>query len=218
MRIVVSANGADLDAAASPVFGRCPTYVFVDTETMVFEAVDNPAMNAAGGAGIQVGTLFAYCRESGLMEGLKRKVLELCRRGEVDVTTSERASPTGFPFKIVGIPSSLSDPETYAGRRRVCDLGYLRTPFRMENGRIGYRCPAEPEGTFVKKGGTEEDTEGRKCLCNALLANAGHGQVRGVGLTERPLLTSGDDLASLRTFLGNRESYSAMDVIDYLLS
>jgi predicted Fe-Mo cluster-binding NifX family protein len=55
VRIVVTANGADLDAPASPVFGRCPTYVFVDTETadedrpMQFEAVENPAINAAGG-------------------------------------------------------------------------------------------------------------------------------------------------------------------------
>ncbi|MGD2124027.1 MAG: nitronate monooxygenase [Gemmatimonadota bacterium] len=172
----------------------------------------------AGGAGIQVGTLFAYCRESGLMEGLKRKVIELCRRGEVDVTTSERASPTGFPFKIVGVPSTLSDSEAYATRKRVCDLGYLRSPFRMEDGRIGYRCPAEPEATFAKKGGAPKDTEGRKCLCNALLANAGHGQVRSGGSTERPLLTSGDDLTGLKTFLGDRTSYSAKDVIDYLLS
>ena len=53
MKIVVTANGMDLDAPASPVFGRCPTYIFADTETMAFEAVDNPAMSAAGGAGIQ---------------------------------------------------------------------------------------------------------------------------------------------------------------------
>jgi NAD(P)H-dependent flavin oxidoreductase YrpB (nitropropane dioxygenase family) len=175
-------------------------------------------VKAAGGAGIQVGTLFAYCRESGLMEGLKRKVLELCRRGEVDVATSERASPTGFPFKVVGLPSTLSDSKAYALRERVCDLGYLRTPFRQENGRIGYRCPAEPAAAYVKKGGTAEETEGRKCLCNALLANAGHGQVRGEGMTEMPLLTSGDDLAALSNFLGDRESYSARDVVDYLLS
>ena len=53
MRVVVTANSAGLDAPASPVFGRCPMYVFVDTETMAFEAVENPAINAAGGAGIQ---------------------------------------------------------------------------------------------------------------------------------------------------------------------
>jgi predicted Fe-Mo cluster-binding NifX family protein len=53
MKIVISANGAGLDAPASLVFGRCPTYVLVDTETMEFEAVENPAVAASGGAGIQ---------------------------------------------------------------------------------------------------------------------------------------------------------------------
>jgi len=53
MKVVVTSSGADLDAPASPVFGRCLTYVFVDLETMQFEAVPNPAMSAGGGAGIQ---------------------------------------------------------------------------------------------------------------------------------------------------------------------
>ena len=53
MRIVVSAQGDNLDALASPVFGRCPVYIFVDSETMQFEAVPNPAMSQGGGAGIQ---------------------------------------------------------------------------------------------------------------------------------------------------------------------
>ena len=51
--IVVTAISADLDAATSPAFGRCPTYVFVDPETMAFEAVENPAAGAPGGAGVQ---------------------------------------------------------------------------------------------------------------------------------------------------------------------
>jgi predicted Fe-Mo cluster-binding NifX family protein len=53
MKIVVSAQGENLDAPASAVFGRCPTYLFVDTETLAFEPVANPAMNQGGGAGIQ---------------------------------------------------------------------------------------------------------------------------------------------------------------------
>jgi len=53
MKVVVSSNGAGLEAQASPIFGRCPVYVFVETETMAVESVDNPAMGAPGGAGIQ---------------------------------------------------------------------------------------------------------------------------------------------------------------------
>jgi predicted Fe-Mo cluster-binding NifX family protein len=53
MKIAVSAQGENLDAPASPVFGRCPTYLLVDTDTMAFDAVPNPAMNQGGGAGIQ---------------------------------------------------------------------------------------------------------------------------------------------------------------------
>lgn len=53
MRIVVSAQGDTLDSPTSPVFGRCPTYIFVDSESMQFEAVANPAMEQGSGAGIQ---------------------------------------------------------------------------------------------------------------------------------------------------------------------
>ncbi len=53
MKVVVSAVQEGLDAEVSPVFGRCPVYAFVDSDTMEFEAVPNPAMSAAGGAGIQ---------------------------------------------------------------------------------------------------------------------------------------------------------------------
>ena len=53
MRIVVSSEGNSLDAPASSVFGRCPLYLFIDTDTMEFEAAANPAMSQGGGAGIQ---------------------------------------------------------------------------------------------------------------------------------------------------------------------
>ncbi|HEX2092090.1 MAG TPA: nitronate monooxygenase [Longimicrobiaceae bacterium] len=172
-----------------------------------------------GAAGIQVGTLFAYSEESGFRSDLKRKVLRQALEDEIDVLTDGRASPTGFPFKVVQIGGTMSQREVYEQRERVCDLGYLRTAYRMENGRLGYRCPAEPVDTYVRKGGCAEDTVGRKCLCNALMADIGHGQVREDGRVEQPLVTSGDDLKFIRRFLGaDRAQYTASEVIDYLLS
>lgn len=53
MKIVVTANGPDLESAPSPQFGRCPIYIFIDSDSMEFEAVENPATDASGGAGIK---------------------------------------------------------------------------------------------------------------------------------------------------------------------
>ena len=172
-----------------------------------------------GAAGIQVGTLFAYTEESGFRADLKEQVLRQALDDEIDVLTDGRASPTGFPFKVVQLGGTMSQPAEYAARERVCDLGYLRSTYRMPNGRLGYRCPAEPVDTYLKKGGDQADTAGRKCLCNALMADVGHGQVREDGSVEKPLITSGDDLRIIRRFLGQgRHTYSAGDVLDYLLS
>lgn len=172
------------------------------------------AAREAGAAGIQVGTLFAYAKESGLTAEYKQSVLEHAARGEVDVVTDPRASPTGYPFKVVRWPA---DPVTAAPEReRVCDLGYLRAAYVRPDGKLGYRCAAEPVKAYVEKGGTEADTAGRRCLCNALMANIGHAQVRAEGRVEQPLLTSGDDLVGIGDFLRGRTSYSADDVVDYL--
>jgi nitronate monooxygenase len=171
-----------------------------------------------GAAGIQVGTLFAFCRESGLDDDLRRRVLDDVRGRQSGVLTDPAASPTGFPFKVVQLSGSLSDRERYQARPRICDVGLLRTPYLDARGHIAYRCAAEPTETFVKKGGRAEDSVGRKCLCNALLANIGQGQVREGEATERPLLTAGEDLNVLDAFVGTRDDYGVADVIDYLLA
>ncbi len=169
----------------------------------------------AGAAGIQVGTLFAFCDESGLAPDFKASVLAHARQGDVDVFTSAQASPTGYPFKVVDWDEN---PTHAVLRQRVCDLGYLRTAYRRDDGRIGFRCASEPVDDYVKKGGTSEETVGRECLCNGLMANIGLAQIREHGALEPPLLTSGDDLVAIAKFLGGRTRYSAGDVIDALLA
>jgi NAD(P)H-dependent flavin oxidoreductase YrpB (nitropropane dioxygenase family) len=165
-----------------------------------------------GATGIQVGTAFAFCEESGLDAGLKAEVVGQALEGEVSVFTDPVASPTGFPFKVVTTDSPRPD------RERVCDLGYLRVAYQRDDESIGWRCPAEPVDQYVRKGGAVEDTEGRQCLCNALMANIGLGQVREDDVVEPPLLTAGDDLDSIRRFLPDgADSYTAADVIAGLL-
>ncbi|MCW5979683.1 MAG: nitronate monooxygenase [Bryobacteraceae bacterium] len=173
---------------------------------------------ALGAAGVQVGTAFAFCAESGLSEEYRRPILNGVASGAVRVFTDPLASPTGFPFKVVAVEGSLSEEDVYAGRSRVCDLGYLREPYRTAEGQIGYRCAAEPVATYVSKGGRAGNTVGRKCLCNALMANIGHPQMRAGSYVEKGLITAGNDLSGVARFLPAEGTvYSAADVIAKLL-
>ena len=172
-----------------------------------------------GAAGIQVGTAFAFSAESGMRADLKKRLLDQAVEGAGVVFTDPLASPTGFPFKVAQLEGTSSAFPIYQERKRVCDLGYLREPYAVSEGNIGYRCAAEPVANYVAKGGKVEDTVGRKCLCNALMANIGHQQKRKDGTEEPALVTVGDDLNSIAQFLApGRESYSAADVVASLLS
>ena len=172
-----------------------------------------------GAAGVQVGTAFAFSRESGLRPDLKNKLMSQAKTGTGEVFTDPLASPTGFPFKVALIQGSYSDPEVAAARTRVCDLGYLREPYAAPGGTIGYRCAAEPVANYLAKGGKIEETVGRKCLCNALMANIGSQQTRKDGYVEPALVTIGDDLNTVAQFLKpGSDSYGAADVVASLLS
>ncbi len=172
------------------------------------------AARDAGAAGIQVGTLFAFCDESGLDGELKRAIVARAGRGEIEVRTDAHASPTGYPFKVVTWPEN---PAAGVVRERICDLGYLRVAYAEPDGKVGYRCSGEPIEAYVTKGGRVEDTIGRTCLCNSLMATIGLAQLRAGGAVEPPLVTSGDDLTSMAGFLAARTAYTAADVIGYLL-
>jgi nitronate monooxygenase len=172
----------------------------------------------AGGTGIQVGTAFALCEESGMAEKYRKGLLREAVAGTAQVITDRFASPTGFPFKVAHLDESLSQPDVYQSRPRICDLGYLREVYRKEDGSLGYRCASEPVDVFVAKGGDESDTIGRKCICNSLVTNAGHPQIQKDGSIERPLITCGDDLTAIARFIPEGQAtYTARDVIDKLL-
>ncbi len=173
---------------------------------------------AEGAAGVQVGTAFAFCEESGLTEEYRVSVLESVAEGTARLKTDPVASPTGFPFKVARVEGTNSEDEIFEERPRICDLGYLREAYRTEDGKIDYRCAAEPVTTYVAKGGKAENTVGRKCLCNGLMANVGHPQVRAGNRVERGLITSGDDVTELAQFFPpDGILYTAEDVVHRLM-
>lgn len=180
------------------------------------------AVRDQGAHGIQVGTLFAFSDESGVDTKLRLEAIHTVLHTPPPpggwIFTDPRSSPTGFPFKAARIPGSISEPATYEARKRICDLGYLRHLYQKADGTVGQRCPAEPVADYVKKGGLEEDTVGRKCLCNSLMADVGMAQIQAGNAKEVHLLTAGDDLNNVgRMMKPGKITYSATDVIDYLL-
>jgi nitronate monooxygenase len=173
---------------------------------------------AEGAAGVQVGTPFALCVESGLTPDIRLALVRKALAGAARVFTDPCASPTGFPFKVAQLEGTLSEQEVYQKRRRICDLGYLREAYRKEDGSVGYRCPAEPVESYLAKGGKIEDTVGRKCVCNGLFANIGLGQVLPDGSREPCILTLGDDFANIGRFCtAEHPDYTAADVVRQLL-
>ncbi|TVR17872.1 MAG: nitronate monooxygenase, partial [Planctomycetota bacterium] len=89
---------------------------------------------ALGAQGIQVGTAFAQCQESGLLPEIKSSIYRLQQSGELRVYTDAVASPTGFPFKVAVLPNTLSDADLYGLRQRVCNQGSLRQAYRRSDG------------------------------------------------------------------------------------
>lgn len=176
------------------------------------------AARATGAAGVQVGSAFALCRESGLDPELRRGLVAQALAGTLVVRNDPYASPTRFPFKVAQLAGTVSDDVVYANRSRLCDLGYLREPYRRDDGGIGYRCAAEPIATYRRKGASADDTVGRRCLCNGLLATIGLGQRRD-GAVEPRLVTLGqqlDFLTELVTRAGT--DFSAADVVAHLVA
>ncbi len=216
-----------LDATGQPIYGdrdAVDIAKFASYELPYWVAGGRATREAiadavkSGAQGVQIGTAFAFCEESGLAPDVKAKVIASILAGDASVFTDPIASPSGYPFKVVQVKGTLSEEETYQLRTRICDLGFLRSTYRKDDGSVGFHCPAEPVKNYLKKGGTEAATKGRKCLCNALFADIGLGQLRPDGRTELPLVTAGDDLDAVRRFMPpGASSYSAADVIDQLL-
>ncbi len=69
MILCITSTGKDLDAQVDPRFGRCGYFIFVNTDTMEYEAFDNSAAGATGGAGIQSARFVADQGASAVLTG-----------------------------------------------------------------------------------------------------------------------------------------------------
>ncbi|MFC1976325.1 nitronate monooxygenase, partial [Chloroflexota bacterium] len=157
-----------------------------------------------------------YCDESGMEDTLKSRIIQKVLEQKITVRTDPLVSPTGFPFKVTQLEGTMSEPETYEARPRLCDVGLLRQIYKTDE-KVIFRCSAEPEAQYLAKGGNPEDTAERGCLCNNLIASAGFPQHRKDGYVEAPLVTAGDGLAAIGKYIKpGHHSYTAQDVLDYL--
>jgi len=215
-------GGMDLDAKGEPIYTEKDEVELEKVQSLGVpfwlggswgEPGKLKAAIAAGAQGIQVGTIFAMCKESGFVDSIKKAIIQRIP----DVFTDPKASPTGFPFKVARLQDTLSELETYLKRPRICNLGYLRSLYKKADGSIGYRCAAEPVDAYIAKGGLREETEGRKCLCNALVANIGLPTIYKNGYIEHYLITAGDTLKKIGDFIKEgRDSITAAEIIEIL--
>jgi NAD(P)H-dependent flavin oxidoreductase YrpB (nitropropane dioxygenase family) len=167
---------------------------------------------ALGAVGIQAGSIFALCEDSGMTPAFRKEMKRLGYNSALKIRTDATASPTGFPFKVPQLSGTISDAEVYAARKRNCSRKMLQFPAE-HNGKIVFRCAAEPVDDYVKKGGKLEDTLGARCLCNGLFSATGIGDP-----LEMPIFTMGDDLSFLRHLMKDEnDSYTAYDAIRYLI-
>lgn len=174
------------------------------------------ALNRAiqiGAEGIQVGSIFALSEESGMNPSVRKEVRRLGFRGELKIRTDMRISPTGFPFKVIELPGTISEANVYESRSRICNIGGLVSLYEKSDGKIGRRCAAEPIDKFLNKGGKIEETIGRGCLCNGLFSTASKNSD-----FEPMVVTIGDDVSFLKKLMTNENSdYNVREVISYLL-
>ena len=67
MRLVQ--QGKDLNSQIDPRFGRCQYFIFIDPETMEFEALENEGLMASGGAGVQAAQWLLKKERTALITG-----------------------------------------------------------------------------------------------------------------------------------------------------
>lgn len=166
---------------------------------------------ARGAYGLQVGSRFALCRESGMRADLRKQIITANTTDSLTIKTDLTASPTGYPLKTVQLPHTTTEPEIYEARQRVCNKMYLtRSHFEtLPDGTVKetYLCPSMPPEQYERLGGDPAETQGRFCLCNSLLSTAGYDAD-----LEPPVVTLGESGKLVK------RHWSAREIVEEILT
>ena len=88
MKICITSGGNTLDSRVDPRFGRCQYFIIVETDTLEFEAVQNPNVEAMGGAGVQSGQLVAERQAKAVLTGnVGPNAFQTLKAAGIDVIT-----------------------------------------------------------------------------------------------------------------------------------
>ena len=94
MRIAISTGGRDLDKFVDDRFGRCPYFLFCDSEDpqSTAEYKDNPALSGTGGAGIAAAEYMAKEKVEVLITGsLGPNALRVIEAGKIPAYTASES-------------------------------------------------------------------------------------------------------------------------------
>ncbi len=113
MRICVTSEGNNLDSKVDSRFGRCQYFIIVDTDTLQFEFIENPNIEAMGGAGIQSAQLVASKQIKAVLTGnVGLNAFQTLQAAGIDVFTGASGTVRGAiekykkgEFKLTQKPS-----------------------------------------------------------------------------------------------------------------
>ena len=93
MRICITSEGKTLDSKVDSRFGRCQYFIIADTETLEFEAVENPNIESMGGAGIQSAQLVVSKQVKAVLTGnVGPNAFQTLQAAGVDIFTEASGS------------------------------------------------------------------------------------------------------------------------------